>query len=312
LGARVEYEHAFISCSGLNSLCTTAISPLGEHGADPITGPCICSSNTLILPIKAMSLAVSATSVNGAVVPVDQARHQPHGRPRKPLIVSCTRGFKEDTELYRSLQKLGIDHFQFFENNRGGLSSCYNLVLGEKAGSDEVVIFVHDDVSIRDAFFQEKIDDAFDRHGYAVAGVAGTAGYRIGPRLVDTPWFHQPQQLLSGWVEHLGANGAPVMNNIGPTLRRCIVLDGLFLAVDLGKAGNIRFDEQFAFHFYDHDFCLSAHEAGLVLGTCNIYLTHKLNGSELSEDFRQAQNDFRTKWLPRQPQGGFSQPVAAH
>jgi len=74
------------------------------------------------------------------------------------------------------------------------------------------------------------------------------------------------------------------------------------------QAGHVRFDELFAFHFYDHDFCLSAHEAGLVLGTSNIYLAHKLNGSESSEDFGQAQNNFRAKWLPRQPQAGFWQP----
>jgi glycosyltransferase involved in cell wall biosynthesis len=225
------------------------------------------------------------------------------------LIVCCTRGLKEETDLYRSLQRLGIDRFQFFENNTRGLSACYNLVLELKTGSDEIVVFAHDDVSIRDAFFQEKINAAFDKHGYAIAGVAGAAGYRIGPRLADTPWFNQPQQLLSGWVEHHGTNGVPVMNNIGPTLRRCIVLDGLFLAVDMRQAGHVRFDELFAFHFYDHDFCLSAHEAGLVLGTCNIYLAHKLNGSESSEDFRQAQDNFRAKWLPRQPQVGFWQPA---
>lgn len=259
-----------------------------------------------------MSLADSATFPDPPRVPFDQARHrQDDNRSRKPLIVSCTRGFKEETDLYRSLQRLGIDRFQFFENNTKGLSSCYNFILESKAGSDEIVVFVHDDVSIRDGFFQEKIDDAFDKHGYAIAGVAGTAGYRIGPRLVDTPWFYQPQHFLSGWVEHHGTSGVPVLNNIGPTLRRCIVLDGLFLAVDMRKAGHVRFDELFAFHFYDHDFCLSAHEAGLVLGTCNIYLAHKLNGSKSSDDFRRAQDDFRAKWLPRQPQVGFWQPAAA-
>ncbi|MGA8611674.1 MAG: glycosyltransferase family A protein [Xanthobacteraceae bacterium] len=259
-----------------------------------------------------MSLAVGALSLVPADMPHDQARHHQHSnRPRKPLIVSCTRGLKEETDLYRSLQRIGIDRFQFFENNTKGLSSCYNLILEAKAGSDEIVIFAHDDVSIRDTFFQEKIEDAFNKHGYAVTGVAGTVGYRIGPRLADTPWFNQPQQLLSGWVEHHTTNSSPVMHNIGPTLRRCIVLDGLFLAVDMKKAGHIRFDEQFAFHFYDHDFCLSAHEAGLVLGTYNIYLTHKLNGSERSEDFKRAQDSFRTKWLPRQPQVGFWQPAAA-
>jgi hypothetical protein len=255
-----------------------------------------------------MSIETNGTPSDPQAAPPNEVTWQ-RPRTRKLFIVSCTRGLKEETVLYSSLQRLGIDSFQFFEKNEKGLSTCYNLILDAKSGSDEIVIFVHDDVSIRDVFFREKINDALEKHDYAITGVAGTSGYRIGPISQDTPWFRQPQQLLSGWVEHDGTTGPPVMYSIGPTFRRCIVLDGLFLAVDLAKAGRVRFDEQFAFHFYDHDFCLSAHEAGLTLGTCNIYLTHKSHGAKTSKEFVRAQDDFRTKWLPRQPQVGFWQPL---
>lgn len=78
------------------------------------------------------------------------------------FFVSCTKGSKEETDLYRSLRKLGTDRSLFFENNQKGLSTCYNSVLDERAGRDEIVIFVHDDVTIGDLFIQEKLTEVFD------------------------------------------------------------------------------------------------------------------------------------------------------
>jgi len=100
---------------------------------------------------------------------------------RKLLIVSCTRGRKEETDLYRSLRKLGMDCFLFIENNQKGLSTCYNRILDEKADRDEIVIFVHDDVTIGDVFLQEKITEAFNQKDFAIAGLAGTSDFKIRP-----------------------------------------------------------------------------------------------------------------------------------
>jgi hypothetical protein len=58
-------------------------------------------------------------------------------------------------------------------------------------------------------------------------------------------------------------------------------------------AGHVRFDEQFASHFA-RDLCLGTHQAGPVIGISNIFLTHKLNGRELSGGLRPAQDSFGT------------------
>jgi hypothetical protein len=227
-------------------------------------------------------------------------------RARDLFIVSCTRRRKEETLLYRSLTKLGTERFRFFENNRLGLSSCYNSVLDDEPGGDGIIVFVHDDVTIGDLFLHEKLNEAFDKHGFAIAGVAGTAGFRIDPSLETTMWNCPPQEAWSGWVEHCPVDASAQMScyvrAYGPVPRPCVVLDGLFLAIDSKKAGHLRFDEQFPFHFYDLDFCLTAHQEGLSLGTCNVYVTHSSVGSYSSPDFKEAQNKFRAKWLPRQPQ----------
>jgi GT2 family glycosyltransferase len=220
---------------------------------------------------------------------------------RKLFIVSCTRGRKEETDLFRSLRKLGMDCFLFFENNQEGLPTCYNRMLDEKAGRDEIVIFVHDDVTIGDVFFQEKITEAFDQRNYAIAGLAGTSDFKIHPDLAVTSWFQPPPEAWSGAVEcYMPGNATmKIMSFFGPTPKRCVALDGLFLATDVKKIGHVRFDEQLAFHFYDLDFCLTAHQAGLVLGTVNVYVTHRSTGDFSSQAFKEAQTIFRAKWKDR-------------
>ena len=228
---------------------------------------------------------------------------------RKLFIVSCTRGRKEQTDLYRSLRKLGADCFLFIENNEKGLSTRYNRILDEKAGRDEIVIFVHDDVTIGDVFLQEKITEAFDQKNYAIAGLAGTSDFKIRPDLGAISWLQPPSQALSGAVEHHLSGGSTIMTVYGPTPKRCVVLDGLFLAVDPRKIGHVRFEEQLAFHFYDLDFCLTAHQAGLVLGTTNIYVTHRSGGEFSSPAFKEAQSAFRAKWKHGQYRIGPPEPL---
>jgi GT2 family glycosyltransferase len=213
---------------------------------------------------------------------------------RDLLFVSCTRGRAEDTDLFRSLQKLGIEDAWFFEGNENGLPACYNTVLDECAGTDVIVVFAHDDVTIGDAFLREKLAAAFERQGYAIAGVAGSSQFNTNPDDPLTKWCQPPDSTWSGAVEHDLPGGLKYMTSYGPTPCRCVVLDGLFLAVDNKQIGALRFDEQFAFDFYDVDFCLQAHCAGLALGTIGIYANHRSAGIAAAS-YHEAQQLFRTK-----------------
>ena len=211
-------------------------------------------------------------------------------------FVSCTMGRKEDTVLFRSLTKLGTENYRFYEQNRTGLSTCYNQILSERAGRNEIVVFLHDDVTVGDLFIHEKLHDATTSLGFAIVGLAGTSSFNLQLDKPVTMWLQPPQQNLSGAVEHSAGGGACQMSAYGPTPRRCVVMDGLFLAVDLSQIGGVRFDEQFEFHFYDLDFCLTAHRAGLVLGTTNVYVNHQSGGSYNTPAFQATQEKFRAKW----------------
>jgi hypothetical protein len=215
------------------------------------------------------------------------------------LFVSCTQGVKEDTVLYASLQKLGATAYRFVEHNREGLSICYNRVLNELAGGGQIIVFVHDDVTISDVYVREKLNDAVSRLGFTVVGLAGSARFDLQLQEAQTLWYRTPPEHKSGAVEHRWADGSDCWMVLGPTPRQCAVLDGLFLAVDAARIGPVRFDEQFAFHFYDIDFCLSAYLAGLTLGTTNVYVNHRSFGSFESPAFYAMQELFRRKWQGR-------------
>jgi len=220
----------------------------------------------------------------------------------KPIhYVSCTKGRKESTRLLPSLERLGTDRFTFFEDNTVGLSARYNSIIEQRRGNDEIVVLVHDDVAIGDLYIVEKLNDAVSRLGYTVVGVAGNAGFQFIPDAPVTIWLQPPVEQLSGAVEYVFGDNQSRWNVFGITPKRCVVLDGLFLAVDMSRIGQVRFDERFTFHFYDLDFCLTAHTSGLVLGTTNVHVSHPSAGGYDSPAFLEAQKVFRAKWMGGPP-----------
>ena len=76
----------------------------------------------------------------------------------------------------------------------------------------------------------------------------------------------------------------------GPTPSEVKLLDGVLLAAKAATLldGGVRFDPQFAFHFYDIDFCRTAARAGLRLGTWPIAVTHASGGRFGSPEWQAA------------------------
>lgn len=213
---------------------------------------------------------------------------------RDLFFVACSKGVKEETHLYRSLQKLQLRDYYFFENNRRGLPECYNEYLDRMAGSDRILVLAHSDVTVADVFVQEKLNDAVKM--FNVVGLAGSAHFDLTLQTSSYAWPVWPRQYLSGAVEHVLANGTTSWFSLGATPRRCVVLDGLFLAIDMSVIGNVRFDSRFSFHLYDLDFCLTAHYRSLTLGTMNVYVQHASAGNFTSLEYQRAMQNFRAKW----------------
>jgi hypothetical protein len=215
---------------------------------------------------------------------------------RDVFFLSCTRGGKEETALYRSLQRLQIRDFHFIEHNQRGLPECYNEYLDKLAGTDQILVFVHSDVTIADVFVREKLNEAAKT--FNIIGLVGSARFDFLVEREHYAWTVWPRDCLSGAVEHVFGNGSRLWFSLGPTPRRCIIMDGVLLGIDLRAIGDVRFDPRFTFHLYDLDFCLAAHIANLTLGTQNIYVQHLSCGDFTSDAYRQSVKVFRAKWEP--------------
>ena len=218
------------------------------------------------------------------------------------LIISATRGKKEDTVLYKSLQYQDNNRYKLdmYEDNEQGLSTIYNNTLKTVSELEyDYILFVHDDVSLQDSMFQFKIYESMKQ--FDVVGFAGTTKCVIKkPALWHIMNNDKPFHGASGAVAHPNDQGIVRMSTYGDFGTRCILLDGLFLAVNIKKVKEtgLLFDEQFKFHFYDLDLCLTANKKKLKMGTAPIWVIHKSAGLLNYNDkgFQQLEDKFVNKW----------------
>lgn len=205
------------------------------------------------------------------------------------LIVSGTRDHKQtNTMLSQSLTRLKSYSTKFKKqyklkvhtNNTTPLSTLYNKYLTQEiADTHGVVLFVHDDVYIDDVGCFDKIRAAIDS-GIDIVGLAGANQARIkAPSL----WhLMSDREHWSGSVAHTMPNNPDMLLTtcFGPAPQRCLMLDGLFLAVNIERAieKDWRFNEEFQFHHYDLSSCLDANAKKLKLSTWNINVVHRSLG----------------------------------
>jgi hypothetical protein len=203
-------------------------------------------------------------------------------------IVSATSKKQEnETLLYKNIdfyetqESENYIRYQMYCNNIESLAKVYNkeLTLNNK---DKIVLFVHDDVVIEDLFLVDKLNEAIQQFD-----IIGLAGIKAPIALKSPALWHLmgPPTQYSGAVAHFEKNGPRrFMTSFGPTPERVVLLDGVFLAINIERIleKGLKFDESnpAKFHFYDLNFCLDANKLGLKLGTWPIWVTHKSHGLE--------------------------------
>lgn len=220
------------------------------------------------------------------------------------VIVSATTAsrvdFEKNTLLGRSLQKWKpleeAWELDVTFDNREGLPVVYNRALErwEHAAIPHLML-VHDDVLLNDVFLFDKLREGFRR--FDLIGIAGATCLDL-----DRPnigWCECPPECRAGGVVHPiqdRQEGDFYFIGFGPAPRSCLVVDGVFMALNLRTLRGVRFDERFAFDFYDLDFCLTVRERGGRIGVMPILLTHLSIGASFgSEQFRRAQTAFLVK-----------------
>jgi hypothetical protein len=192
--------------------------------------------------------------------------------------------------------------FEIVKDNKDGLPEVYNRFINE-SNKDKIVLFVHDDLEIHDLNLVEKLNES----PWDITGLAGTSQFQVQ----DKNLWHicTPREAMSGSVTHPFAQ--QVNNQIqvdaskrlstlfGPWPQRCLVLDGLFLAVNIDRAleADWRFDERHKFHHYDIASCLFANEKKLRMGTWPIFVVHHgLGNSYMTPEWEDSNNIFKQNW----------------
>lgn len=196
-------------------------------------------------------------------------------------IFSCTRKSDEkETLLYKSCLELNDVDLFIKTKNTEGLSVSYNKFLySTEAEKYDTIIFVHDDVFIDDGKLEYKLSKAFKE--YDIVGLAGCINPKIEkPALwhLMAGGFHGGN--LRGIVAHYDKNDNFYFTNFGSTPSRVVLLDGLFIAVNVKKVKEAawRFNEDYDFHHYDIASCIDANSKKLKLGVYPIYVIHKSPG----------------------------------
>ncbi len=219
-------------------------------------------------------------------------------------IISATRHsestFWQKSALGLSLRRLSIDQrlvpHIFFANKRG-LPEIYNSRIQADSKND-ILVFVHDDVWIDDYFITERVVTGL-KH-FEVIGVAGNR-HRVsnqpGWAFVDDEFTWDNKENLSGRIAH-GKQPFGKISAFGPSPAQCELLDGVFLAAKRSTLveKNVTFDPSFDFHFYDMDFCRTARDRKLKLGTWDICLTHQSGGAFGTPTWRKKLDTYRKKW----------------
>ncbi len=176
-------------------------------------------------------------------------------------------------------------------NNKEGLPKVYNKFINEKY-KNQKLIFIHDDVIIEDLFWEEKLTIAFEK--YDIVGLAGSKKCNLNSPMMAWHLMCNREDMV-GEVAH--SKDKKFWTTIfGPTDSRALIIDGLFMAVNVKRLleTNTKFDENFDFHHYDISFCLRANQNKLKMGVYPIKVTHYgLGDSMNSENWKNSSEKFK-------------------
>ena len=222
-------------------------------------------------------------------------------------VVTCTRAKTikefEERPLSKGLQVLADSHqvdFHIFRDNTKGLPERYNEILRDPKYAKKMVLFVHDDVELQDLFLVEKLVES----PYAITGIAGTKSFsKAAP---NAAWhIASNREDWVGEAGHCDKEGRVWTTVFGPTKSRALIIDGLFMCVnvpDLTEKG-LYFDTDFPFHHYDLSFCLRANEKKVSCGVLPVHVVHHGLGDSMNTPEWAASNEkFKATYCCNDPE----------
>ena len=228
-----------------------------------------------------------------------------------PIRVVCASRLSKDqffssTSLGKSIElamEIANVELRLYPENSTGLSELYNYEIDQCIGYPGILVFAHDDILLCDFFWTERIREGLEK--FDIVGVVGNV--RRVPKQpswafvdrVDGRFSWDTPSNLSGACAH-GTTLPPIggLFTFGPVWQECKLLDGLLLAFEseILINSNLRFDENFKYHFYDLDFCRQAEIKNLTMGTIPLSVAHESVGNLSSEEWIHSYQTYLNKW----------------
>ena len=169
---------------------------------------------------------------------------------------------------------------------------------------NDVVIFLHDDITILEKDFNEKIEMYFKyKKNVGIAGVIGTT---IFPEAGGW-WMVDRQIHTRGKIMQGHPHKEPyLMNDKTGMYDDLVSIDGCIMMIRGSVFHKFRFDEETydGFHFYDVDTCLEIMKMGLDVGTIDVLVQHESEGP-MPATWQTNKDKFIQKWTKQ----GFTFPL---
>ena len=160
--------------------------------------------------------------------------------------------------------------------NQFSLSQIYNQAIAEHNNSDAIMVFCHNDITIKTMNWGKLLLGKFNNQKFQIIGVAGTTF------LAETGRWWEDRTKMHGVVEH--TNGLTNWVSEYSKPRKgftvpVVLVDGLFIAADCNAITD-GWDEDFSgFHLYDLGFCVPNYLNGCEIGvTTDIRILHNSVG----------------------------------
>jgi len=179
------------------------------------------------------------------------------------------------------------------------LTAKYNIgikdvLLAEDFSENDIIVFAHEDIKIKDKYFTEKLNMVFKKDTIGLCGVIGTKEFTESGMW----WANTPDKLNGHIIQENNGNTQHLVKGELGYYEDIVAVDGLLFAINgkLIKDGLI-FDESFKFHHYDIDICFQVLESKYKVVIADILLQHKSMGlGSLNDDYKESKKQLISKW----------------
>jgi len=203
--------------------------------------------------------------------------------------------------LDSSINMLNVITHEVRDNDAFSLSLTqkYNIGIAdvladESFNDDDIIVFSHEDIKIKDHSFTEKLNMVFRDNDVGLCGVIGCNQFTDNGMW----WANTPDKLNGHIIQENGdKTNHLIKGNLG-YYDNIVAVDGLMFAIKgkLLKDG-LRFDEEFNFHHYDIDICFQVLKAKHKVVIADILIQHKSTGlGSLTDDYKASKTQLIEKW----------------